>query len=129
MFTTDQFCVDTNAAFNKVSYYTNAWWNNISKTVLIFKIGPEMTKLDLIWYIKIFTTKRIAILTHVIWVNSTFNESLFVCWIVTIEEEKCRFTYYLLILCLYTPSMKIKAFVITRYVWRYKTKYSLHKLQ
>ena len=36
------------------------------KTVLIFKIGPEMTKLDLIWYIKIFTTKRIAVLTHVI---------------------------------------------------------------
>ena len=61
-------------AFNKVSYYTNTWWNNISKTVLIFKIGPEMTKLDFIWYIKIFTTKRVAVLTQAdftLWITTS----------------------------------------------------------
>ena len=44
--TTHSFCLDT-VAFNKVSSYSNALCNNISKTVLLFKIGPEMTKLDL----------------------------------------------------------------------------------
>ena len=43
---THSFCLNT-VAFNKLSSYSNAWIHNISKTLLIFKIWPEMTKLHL----------------------------------------------------------------------------------